>query len=336
MTGRLSRRQALRVLAAAAGLPIAVSAVRAFAPASALHRWDGEALGARASLTLYGRQNTARTTIDRMLAEVDRLDRIFSLFRPDSELSRLNRDGRLDRPSADMVGLLEESRAVYDVSGGAFDPTVQPLWQLYSAHYRSPAGRAGRPPDPQAVAAAKALVDYRAVETSPRRIALARPGMAVTLNGIAQGYITDRIADLLRNEGFEHVVVEMGEIRTLGEHPDGRPWQVGLVSPLGSHAIDRTVSVFNEAVSVSGGYGTLFDETGRHHHIFDPATGESANRIAGVAVFGPRATAADGLSTAIAVAGETAAPILLAAYPGTRALVTRSDGTAKSYGEGLA
>jgi thiamine biosynthesis lipoprotein len=81
------------------------------------------------------------------------------------------------------------------------------------------------------------------------------------------------------------------------------------------------------ALAVSGGYGTTFEPSGRFNHIFDPHTGASANSLVQVAVVGPKATAANGLSTAICVTGEVLAPALLAAYPGTRAILTRLDGT---------
>jgi thiamine biosynthesis lipoprotein len=163
--------------------------------------------------------------------------------------------------------------------------------------------------------------------------------MGITLNSLAQGFITDAVADLLRNEGFESAVVDLGEFRTLGRHPDGHPWRIGIRNGMASGGkaqgidgsldggIARTLELENTALAVSGGYGTTFEPTGRFHHIFDPHTGASANGLVDVAVIGPRATAANGLSTAICVAGEDRAAALLAAYPGTRAMVTRPDGT---------
>jgi thiamine biosynthesis lipoprotein len=149
--------------------------------------------------------------------------------------------------------------------------------------------------------------------------------MAITLNGIAQGYITDRITDLLRHEGFEHAMVELGETRALGASPDGQPFQVGLMNPASPGLVDRTVALADQALSVSGGYGLRFG--GDAHHIFDPATGRSANRLLDVAVIAPRAIHADALSTAIFVAGEELAPAILRAYPPARAMITRTDGS---------
>src|SRR5262249_38736090 len=172
---------------------------------------------------------------------------------------------------------------------------------------------------------ARALVDFRQIDIGGNHIAFARSGMSVTLNSLGQGFITDAIADLLRNEGFDSAVVDLGEFRTLGRHPEGHPWRVGIRNGL-ADGVARTVELENMALAVSGGYGTTFEPTGRFHHIFDPHTGASANSLVDVAVIGPRATVANGLSTAICAAGEGRAATLIAAYPGARAVVTRLDG----------
>jgi thiamine biosynthesis lipoprotein len=150
--------------------------------------------------------------------------------------------------------------------------------------------------------------------------------MAITLNGIAQGYITDRIADLLGQEGFEHAIVDVGETRTIGGAPEGGPWQVGIKGHPNAQQLSRTITIADQAISVSGGYGTRFG-TSDSHHIFDPSTGHSANRLLDVTVIAPRALQADGLSTSIYVAGEAAAPELLSQHIGARAIVTRLDGS---------
>ena len=258
--------------------------------------------------------------------EIERFERIFSLYRPDSEISRLNAAGRLAKPSPELRALVEESQRLGVLSGGAFDISVQPLWRLYEAHFWS---HTDIQPDIAARArdVARALVDFRQIDSGAAAIAFARAGMAITLNSIAQGYITDAIADMLRNEGFESAVVDLGEFRTLGRHPDGRPWRLGIRNGTASGGVDRMVELEDMALAVSGGYGTTFEPSGRFHHIFDPHTGASANSLVDVAVIGPSATAANGLSTAICVAGEARAPTLLAAYPGTRAILTRLDGT---------
>jgi FAD:protein FMN transferase len=323
----LTRRRAIRIVAAAAGLPLAIAAVRAAAPSGQLFGWQGEVLGALSELTLWHTDAAlAQRTILQVREEIARYERIFSLYRPDSEISRLNAAGRLDRPSPELRALLEESRRFSILSDGAFDISVQPLWRLYEAHFWSHTAIA---PDIEGRAhdVARDLVDFRNIDIGGTRIEFARAGMGITLNSLAQGFITDSIADLLRNEGFESAVVDLGEFRTIGRHPDGHPWRIGIRNGKAG-GIARTIELADTALAVSGGYGTTFEPTGRFHHIFDPHTGACANSLVDVAVIGPRATAANGLSTAICVAGEALAPMLLAAFPGTRAILTRLDGTA--------
>ena len=272
-----TRRHALRIFAAVAGLPLMIAGVRATAPKGQLHTWQGDVLGAASELTLWHTDPAfARATILKVRAEIARFERIFSLYRTDSEIARLNASGKLTKPSRELRTLIEQSQRLGELSGGAFDISVQPLWKLYEAHFWS---RSDTQPDftSRAHDTARALVDFRNIDSGSSSIAFARPGMAITLNSIAQGYITDAIADLLRNEGFESAIVDLGEIRALGRHPDGRPWRLGIRDGKSPAGIGRTVELEDTALAVSGGYGTTFDDSGRFHHIFDPRTGASAN-----------------------------------------------------------
>jgi FAD:protein FMN transferase len=324
---RPTRRRVLRIVAAFAGLPLMIAGVRATAPKGQLYSWHGEVLDAVSELTLWHTDPAfARATILKVRNEIVRFERIFSLYRADSEISRLNQTGKLAKPSPELRGLIEESQRLGVLSGGAFDISVQPLWRLYEAHFWS---HTAVQPDILARAhdVARGFVDFRQIQSGTGAIGFARAGMAITLNGIAQGYITDVITDMLRSEGFESAVVDLGEYRTIGQHPDGHAWRVGIASGKDRGSVDRMVELEDMALAVSGGYGTTFEPSGRFHHIFDPHTGASANSLTGAAVIGPSATAADGLATAICVAGEACAPSLLAAYPRTRAILTRLDGT---------
>jgi FAD:protein FMN transferase len=323
-----TRRRVIRIVAAAAGLPLMIATVRATAPAPQMFRWQGEVLDAVAELTLVHTDAAfAHRTLRKIEREIARYDRIFSLYRPDSEIARLNAAGELHRPAPELRALIEESQRFGVLSGGAFDITVQPLWRLYEAHFWSHSD-IQQDIEARARDIARELVDFRNIDIGDTHIAFARAGMAITLNSLAQGFITDSIADLLRNEGFESAVVDLGEFRTIGRHPEGHPWRIGIRNGMAAGGIARTIELEDMALAVSGGYGTTFDPTGRFHHIFDPHTGACANGLVDVAVVGPRATAANGLSTAICVAGEDRAPALLAAFPETRAILTRPDGTA--------
>jgi thiamine biosynthesis lipoprotein len=323
---RLGRRRAMLLIAAAGGLSLAGPPGRRGRSAPPLHEWRGAALGAESRLVLvHPEPRLARRMLVRCTDEVRRLERIFSLYDPDSELCRFNRAGRLAASSQELRFLLAEALRFGDLSGGAFDVTVQPLWQLYAEHF---AARPGDPdgPDPRALEAARRLVNYRAIDLGGE-VGYRQAGMAVTLNGIAQGYITDRVADLLRDAGFERVLVQLGEtFAGLPPEPGAPPWRIGVPDPAEPRALLATIELSALALATSSGLGTQFDAQGRHHHLFDPATGRSASRYRSVTVIAARATVADALSTALAILPPERAATCLHAAGAECALLAHHDG----------
>ncbi|MDR3496322.1 MAG: FAD:protein FMN transferase [Ancalomicrobiaceae bacterium] len=308
---RLNRRRFISITAAAGGLPLL-----GFTPAaseSRLRVWSGAALGADAKLQIHHPDPVvAERLIAASLAEVHRLEAILSLYRPDSALNRLNRDGAIEAPPLDLVRTLSEARMYAELTGGAFDVTVQPLWDLYARHFANP-DAAPQGPAADAIARAVARIGQEAMEISSSRIRFARPGMSATLNGIGQGYVTDRIVELLRANGIERALVDMGEIRAVGDRPDGRPWSVGLEDPRSPGEIAERIGLTNRALSTSGGYGTVFDPGHRFNHLFEPASGRPSWRFLSVSVEAATATEADALSTAFTLMPRQAAvPIIRA------------------------
>jgi thiamine biosynthesis lipoprotein len=306
---RWSRRRTLTVFAAAAGyaalgVPLAARLAQA-AGNDDLHRWRGPALGARASLLIHHPDaEEARRIVGRALAEIDRLEAVFSLYRDDSALVRLNREGRLDSPPLELVDLLARAQQWSRLTDGAFDVTVQPLWDLHRRYFAR-AGADPKGPDEQSLAAARALVDYRALEVETGRIAFARPGMAATANGIAQGYICDRIADLLRDEGLGNVLIDLGEIQALGLGPGGAPWRVGLADPRHAGATWRALDLTERAVATSA---LRPEDALPFVHIFDPMQGRPAERLLSASVVARRAADADALSTALLASAKLPRP----------------------------
>lgn len=304
-----TRRRFITITAAAGGLPLLP--VRPAVATPLLRTWSGAALGADATMQIHHPDPAvADRLIEASLAEVARLEQVLSLYRPDSALSRLNRDGVLDEPPFDFVRVLAESHRYAALTGGAFDVTVQPLWDVYSNHFARP-GASPDGPSAEAVAAAVARVGQDALEVDPARVRLARPGMGITLNGIGQGYVTDRVVDLLRAGGVEHALVDMGEIRAVGGHPAGGPWSVGLEDPRAAGKIAERIPLTDRAVATSGGYGTVFDPAGHFNHIFEPRTGRTSWRWLSVSVESNTAMEADALSTAFTLMPEEAtAPVV--------------------------
>lgn len=287
-----TRRRFLMIAAAAAALP---GAARGQAQA----HWRGRALGAEASVTLAGVDAiAARPVLAAVEKELARLERVFSLVDPQSALSRLNARGFLAAPPADLVAVMVLSDRLHRVTGGAFDPSVQPLWQALA--------QGGD------VEAARALVGWDGVDIGDNEVRLARPGMALTLNGIAQGHITDRIAALLRARGFGDILVDMGEVAGFGHAPDGGPWIADIAAADGR--IVRRLGLSDRALATSAPGGTVLS-SGQGHIL---SAAGLAPRQALVAVSAGRAAVADGLSTALCLLDAGMGARAVAAFEGAR------------------
>lgn len=282
--------------------------------------WRGIALGADAQLHIHHPdRKLAAQLVQRAISEVRRLEQVFSLFQDDSALTRLNRQGRLDAAPSDMLRLLQESNRLSRLTEGAFDPSVQVLWSLYAHAIRN-----NKPlPDDRQVARALERVDWQAIEIQGRVVRLGRPGMALTLNGIAQGYITDRVTDLLRDAGLRHALIDMGEVRGLALDEALPPWQVGLADDSDARRPLKIVEIRNQAISTSSGRGTMLDEKAGITHIFDPRTGRADARWRSISVQAGNATTADALSTALYVMDEAQMRRAIA-VTGVRAWVLRN------------
>lgn len=276
MVAMLSRRRFLAITGAA------VVAGRA-CEAAPVARWQGPALGTLAEVRLVGIE-TPGPIFAAIEAELGRIDRLFSLYRADSALVRLNRDGVLARPDPAFLELLTIARSVHHATEGAFDPTVQPLFALHAK--AAAEGRAAQAGDLETVQHA---VGFERVTFDAQAVRFLRPGMAMTLNGIAQGYASDRIAALLRAQGLRDVMVNAGEVMAMGQGPTGPGWAVRLPG--------TEIRLRDQAVATSHRMGTQIDPGRGIGHIFDPS-GQSRGRDSFVSVVHDSAAIADAISTA--------------------------------------
>lgn len=313
--GPLSRRRALSILA---GVALATSA-GSVAAAAHMTEWRGIALGADARILLGGQGRvSAATAIADCIAEIERLETIFSLYRSGSELLALNETGRTEHASLDLRLVLQQCAELHRSTGGLFDPTVQPLWRLYADWF------AGRPeraaPDARTVAALVEKIGMEHVVSDHGRIRLS-PGCQLTLNGIAQGYITDRIAELLRARGWSHVLADIGEVRVLAERPDGAPFEILIrESGLG-------IALADAALATSAPDALLFSAGERLAHIINPRTGRTASPWRCITVRHASAMVADGLSTALVLASASEMARIARRVGGVTVWATAPDGT---------
>ncbi|MCP5364720.1 MAG: FAD:protein FMN transferase [Hyphomicrobiales bacterium] len=312
MTVKLATRR--RFLSLIAGGAAAFRSTAALSE-TPLTRWTGRVLGADASLTIRDpdRARAAHALAD-CAGEIERIERALSLYRPDSALVQLNGSGELWHPPGELVDVMTFASQISLASDGAFDVTVQPLWDVHVRAHRDMNGFT------DALVAARARVNWRRLQIAKDRIVFTAPQMAATLNGIAQGYAADRIAERLRSQGFPNVLADLGEFRALGERALGQPWHIGVARP-GNRGLAASLSLSNNAVATSSPSGTRFDADGTRHHLFDPRSGRSAQGWASVSVVADTAMRADALSTAIAVAPKAAAETILNAGKGQEAVL---------------
>ncbi len=312
------RRVLLGGLGALAAIATGPAAFRALAEHSGRRAATraGLAFGTTVSLTLAAERDDAfEPAFREAFAAIRAVEAAGSLYRPDSALSRLNRDGRLDAPDPLLLTMLRFALTLAERSGGAFDPTVQPLWTLWSE-----GAARGERPGPQARAEAVARIGWRHVVADEAGIRFARPGMGITLNGLIQGFAADRVMTALGAHGIADAFVDTGEFGAAGAHADGTPWRLGLAAH--GDAPTEVIAPFTGFAATSGDDATVFSPDRRDHHIFDPTTGLSPTALSRVSVAAPSGLLADGLSTAAFVMGETAGGALVRLYENCSARFT--------------
>lgn len=224
--------------------------------------------------------------MNRAFAEMDRLIAIFSRFEADSALAALNDTGQLIAPPPELAFVVSRALRYHALTAGSFDVSVAPLVDLFGV---------GTAPGDADIAAALALVGAQHVTASPRAIRFDRQGMALTLDGIAKGYIVDRMAHVLAASGVRDSLVNAGgDIRASGTREHGRPWTVGVWDPDAPGEFPDVVTLSNAAVATSGKYV-------RGDHLVDGRTGRSPSHHVSVSILAPTAIAADALATAVFV-----------------------------------
>ncbi|WP_420412148.1 FAD:protein FMN transferase [Roseibium sp.] len=317
---KLSRRRFLKISAASASAVALFPGAAAAAPT--IHRWTGIALGAGAEINLvHNDAHEAKSLFGEIELEIARLENIFSLYKSESELSRLNRQGLLEGPSLDLLKLLSLAKQLHQATGGAFDPTIQPLWAYYAAGDY----------DSRLHKQALSRTGFSKVQIESGKVGFRSPDMALTLNGIAQGFITDRVSELLKSKGFDNVAVDLGELRLNGGAPvtgeSEKGWPVTLRPDPKREELSERTALSNMAVASSAQTGTTFDEAGKNSHILDPRTGAPVRTdLSAISVLSRSAAVADGLSTAALVLGEKGLKEVLALYADTTAFAVRQNG----------
>jgi thiamine biosynthesis lipoprotein len=286
-------------------------------------------------------ERQARRCIEAGFSELVRIDKMMSDYKPDSELSKVNREAFANpvKVTPELFEILQKSVDFSRLSNGAFDITVGPLVDLWHK-----AGEANVMPDENTLAATKARVGYEKLilDANGRTVRFVVAGMRLDLGAIGKGYAVDKAVEAMQKRGAIGGMVDSGgNIRCFGVPADTDTWLVGLQNPKSAgtdtdlpelHGVIGTGEVLmvlklnpdkiGMAVATSGDYRRFVTIDGKKvSHIVDPNTGASADRLSSDTIIAATAVDADGLSTAVNVMGAEKGLALVESLPGVEAIL---------------
>ncbi len=262
-------------------------------------------MGTQVSITVVARTEAeGEAAIDAAMAEVKRFDRMMSLYKDDSEITRVNMAaGKAPvKVSPEMIEMVEDARRVSELTDGAFDVTVGPFVVLWQMRLKE-----GNVPTDEETERIKPRVGYRniIVDKKASTLFLKKPDMIMDFGGCAKGYAADKVAELLKRRGIENAIVALaGDIRVMGHRPDGSSWRIGVQHPRDPDKTLTVLELSDKYLSTSGDYERFqIVHKKRYHHILDPHTGKPSEGVESVTIVGDRGAVIDPLTTALFILG---------------------------------
>jgi thiamine biosynthesis lipoprotein len=246
----------------------------------------------------------ANEYIDLAVAEVKRIEYLISDWIPTTQISQVNKNAGIQpiKVNAEVFELVERAIKISQITAGAFDISYASMDKIWKFD-----GSMKVMPTEEAIKKSVAKIGYKNIilDKKNQTVFLKSEGMKLGLGGIGQGYIADKVKDLLLSKGCKSGIVNVsGDINAWGKQPDGKLWNVGIVNPLNKNKIFATFPLENSAVETSGSYEKYVIFNGkRYSHIIDPRTGYPATGVVSVSVFAKQTEIADALATGIFVLG---------------------------------
>ena len=283
------------------------------------------AMGTYVSISALNRsKDRAEEAIGCAFEEMDRLAAILSRYEPSSAVSVLNGDGYIADAPAELTQVVGSALQLHKLSRGAFDISVQPLVDLFR---ESLTGEAPAPPTSEQMMSALALVDSGNIDLSKRAVSFRVPGMAITLDGIAKGYIVDKMAEVLKRRRVKNYLINAGgDIRTAGTKEKKQPWTVAVQDPTKHGDFPDVLQLKSAGVATSGSYEIYFDREKTFHHIVNTSTGRSPDVNSSVSVVAPSSMAADALATGIFVMDPETGIEFIDKFPRCACFIIDKDG----------
>ncbi|OGQ96534.1 MAG: hypothetical protein A2521_15205 [Deltaproteobacteria bacterium RIFOXYD12_FULL_57_12] len=281
------------------------------------------AMGSFLAITaVHSSQDEAENAIGLAFEEVDRLSRLLSRHDHATPVFHLNSTGQLPQGEKEVLEVIARSLYYFRQTGGAFDITVKPLLDLYQGRFS-----AGQTPSDADINDLLPRIGSSHLQFSANQILFGREGMGITLDGIAPGYIVDRVSELLcRNGVVNHLINASGDIRVSGLVAKGKPWTVAIQDPAKHRDYPKVVTMQSGAISTSGDYEVFYDREKMFHHIVDGRTGHSPVWATSVTAMAPTVMDADALSTSLFVMPPADGIRLINSQPGCGCFLIGRDG----------
>jgi thiamine biosynthesis lipoprotein len=272
-------------------------------------------------------EKIARRSIEAGFDEMKRIDSVMSDYKPDSQLSRVNREAfqHAVKVTPELFAIFQKSVQYSRLSNGAFDITVGPLVDLWHK-----AGETNSMPDENTLAAAKASVGYEKLilDANAMTVRFAVDGMRLDLGGIGKGYSVDRAVEVMRRKGATAGMVDSGgNIRCFGKPIDNDVWLVGIQDPnLENNGPLMVLKLNDMSVATSGDYRRFMTVGGKKvSHIIDTNTGKGSGKLASDTIIAKTAVDADALSTTVNVLGADKGLDLIESLPGTECILITAE-----------
>jgi len=282
------------------------------------------AMGTFVAMTaIHSSKDEAEKAIGLAFNEIDRLSELLTHFDDNSPVGVLNGSGKLEQPPRELLELIARSLYYHHHTGGAFDITVKPLIDLYKTSFA-----AGNKPDESQIDGALACIGAENIRVRSGSVQFAGRDMAITLDGIAKGYIVDRASAILSANGLSnHLINAGGDIRTSGAAAKGKAWTVAVQDPKKSREYPDIITLQNGAIATSGNYEIYYDKEKLFHHIIDSRTGHSPQLSTSVTVVAPTVMDADALSTSVFVMEPVAGVQFINSRSDCECFIMAKDGT---------
>lgn len=271
-----------------------------------LYHYDFKAMGTPCAIQLYAKtQLKAKSAAEKVVAEVRRLEAIYSRYRDDSLLTEINRVAAIGGSitvDAETGGLLDYAATCYQQSDGLFDITSGILRQAWNF-------KSGQVGDEVIIQGLLDKIGWEKVRWQTPVLEFPVAGMEIDFGGVVKEYAVDRAAALCREADIRYGVVNLGgDIKVIGAHADGRPWHVGIRHPRHADAVLETLQLQKGALASSGDYERCITLNGiRYGHVLNPKTGWPVRRMASVSVIGDFCVVAGSAAT-IAMLKEDEGP----------------------------